>query len=421
MQDYESFPPLEIESAQGCYLTLKNGTTLIDAISSWWCKSLGHRHPVVMAALQKQCDRFEHVILANTTNEAIVDLSEKLCSMAPHLSRVFYGGDGSTAVEIALKMSIHAHLNEGRPQRNRFAALQHGYHGETALCLGVSDCDLYKAPYRSLAQQAFILKDLPHCHGPSDPRWNGAVDFNPWEKQLAPLGDALSAFILEPVLQGAGGMLILQPDFLRKLGQWCQHHGVHLIADEIMTGFGRTGPLLASQHADLKPDFVCLAKGLNGGVLPFSATLTTDEIYNCFYGTYESGRAFMHSNTYTGNALGVATALATWKVLLEGVLENIPQLQSTMMTALKGLASSTGRLKNLRGIGAMVAADLEVADLPEGRWGYAIYREATRQGALLRPLGNTLYWMPPLNTPSSVIGDLAKISHHCISKVLGSR
>lgn len=421
MKDYESFPPIEIASAEGSYLELRNGQKLIDSISSWWCKSLGHRHPSLMEALKSQADAFDHVILANTTNEPIVELSEKLCSISPHLNKVFYGGDGSTAVEIALKMSVHAHRNQGNQQRTRFASLQNGYHGETSLCLGVSDCDLYKAPYADLAQQAFILKNPPLCAGPMDPKWTEPIDFTPWAEQLNPLAETLSAFIFEPILQGAGGMLITQPSFLKELERWCRSRGIHLIADEIMTGFGRTGTLLASQHAGIQPDFVCVAKGLNGGVLPFCAMLTTDEIYDSFYDSYESGKAFMHSNTYTGNALGVATSLATWDVLKGGVLERIQRLQEHMMTHLTTISNNTGRLKNLRGIGAMVAADLITEDHGEGRWGYAIYRDAVERGALLRPLGNTLYWLPPLNTGETTIDELATITQESISQVLGTR
>lgn len=421
MKDYETFPLLEVVSAEGSWITLKSGERVLDAISSWWCKSLGHGHPAIAKAVRAQMEAFEHVILANTSHETIVELSEQLCGLAPHLQKVFYGGDGSTAVEIALKMSVHAHQLSGQSQRCEIMALQNGYHGETALTLGMSDLGLYKAPYVGMAQQAEMLGPLPYRSGLEDPSWNDAE--KEWQAclpQLEAKAASLAAIIFEPVVQGAGGMQIYSPDFLKRLRLWTRERGIHLIADEIMTGFGRTGKPLACQHGDIEVDFICLSKGLTSGWMPLSAVLCPNSIYDLFYDDYESGKAFMHSNTYCGNALAAAAALATLKVYDdEGWMHGAHGLQDKMMNRWKDLAEKTGRLKNLRGIGGVVAAELRLEPEEEQqRMGYRIYQEAIKRGALLRPLGNTLYWFPPLNVKDSELDHLEQVSFEAIAAVL---
>ena len=422
MKDYETFPPLEVESAKGSWIQLKDGHRILDAISSWWCKSLGHGHPDIAQAVQEQMSKFEHVILANTTNDTIVELSERLCSLVPSLDKVFYGGDGSTAVEIALKMSLHAQQIMGHPERCEFLALENGYHGETALTLGMSDLGLYKEPYGDMAKQAHILGPLPYVSGPEDPLWHDASEawgfLLPKLENLAP---KLSGIIVEPIVQGAGGMLIYSPDILTRLRTWSENHGIHLIADEIMTGFGRTGKAFACEHANVVPDFICCSKGLSAGWLPISAVLCSTPTYELFYDDYETGKAFMHSNTYCGNALAAAAALATLKVYeKEETFEQTQVLQAEMMTRLKACAKNTGFLKNIRGLGGMVAAELFLESHQETqRIGYQIYQEALKRGALLRPLGNTLYWFPPLNISLEELDHLAKVTEEAILAIFG--
>ena len=421
MKDYESFPPLEVESAKGSWIQLKNGQKILDAISSWWCKSLGHGHPDIAQAVQEQMGKFEHVILANTTNDTIVELSERLCSLMPTLDKVFFGGDGSTAVEIALKMSIHAQQLSGHPERCEFLALENGYHGETALTLGMSDLGLYKEPYRHMAQQAHMLGPLPYVSGSDDPLWHDASEA--WQTllpKLEGLAPKLSAIIIEPIVQGAGGMNIYSPDLLRRLRTWSETNGIHLIADEIMTGFGRTGKLFACEHANVIPDFICCSKGLTSGWLPISAVLCSTPTYELFYDDYETGKAFMHSNTYCGNALAAAAALATLKVYQkEGTFQRAEALQTEMMTRFQACAERTGFLKNLRGLGGMVAGELVLDTEQESqRVGYQIYQEALKRGALLRPLGNTLYWFPPLNISLEELDHLARVTEEAILAIL---
>jgi adenosylmethionine-8-amino-7-oxononanoate aminotransferase len=417
MKDYEQFKPLVIKSAYGSYLELSNGNKIIDAISSWWCKSLGHNHPQLKQALLNQVEKFEHVIFANTTHENITKLSEKLTTLMPHLGKVFYAGDGSCAVEIAMKMSLHYRVLEGSTRKRKFIALKNGYHGETSGALSVSDLGLYRAPYRAMLFEPILVEPL-YVSGADDPAWhNSECHWHKVEKKLTKYCDQATAIIVEPILQGAGGMNVYSQDFLHRLANFAKKHDTHLIADEIMTGIGRTGKMLACEHASIKPDFVCLSKGLTSGWIPFSAVLTTNAIYNAFYNDYELGKSFLHSHTYSGNALGVSLALATLEVIeQEELLSQAAERQTMMRQEFEKIADKTGQLTNIRGIGSVVAADLIDENLPS-RAGSRLYQEAVRQGALLRPLGNTIYWLPPLNIGLETLSRLAEITLSSLQSV----
>ena len=419
MKDYETFKPLVIDRAYDSYLELSSGKKVIDAISSWWCKSLGHNHPVLKEALLLQLDKFEHAIFANTTSEVIVRLSQQLAQLMPCLDKVFYTGDGSCAVETALKMSLHARVIQGDQNRTQFIALKNGYHGETAAALSVSDVGLYRDPYEAILFSC-VFADVPHVSGSSDPLWgNASGQWARVEQQLAPYVNTTTAIIFEPIVQGAGGMNVYSADFLSRLVAWAKRHNIHVIADEIMTGIGRTGKMLACEHAGIQPDFMCLSKGLTSGWMPLSAVLTSDEIYQLFYDDYEKGKSFLHSHTYSGNALAASVAVATLGVIKnENLSERANHLQVIMRRYFKEIAEETGCLENIRGIGAMVAADVR----PNGqqkRCGYHIYREAVKRGALLRPLGNTIYWLPPLTISEETLNELKIITLQAIRSVVG--
>lgn len=419
MKDYELFKPLVIKQAYGAYLELENGKKLIDAISSWWCKSLGHGHPRLKKALQDQVECFEHVLLANTTHENIVKLAEKLATLTKNLDKVFFAGDGSCAIEIAMKMSLHAHQLQGEPQRQRFVALKNSYHGETLGALSVSDLGIYRDPYTPLLSEVHFINSVPYVHSKLDPLWNDCSAYWPQvEKQLAQYANHTTAILVEPILQASGGMRIYSKDFLHRLRIWSRENNIHLIADEIMTGIGRTGLPLAVDHAGIEPDFLCLGKGLTAGWLPLSAVLTSTTIYNLFYDDYEKEKSFLHSHTYTGNALAVSVALECLNVMEEEkIYSAVQRNESYFHELLMGVASNTGKLINIRHIGAMVAADLVVADA-HSRAGFAVYKKAVELGALLRPLGNTIYWTPPLNISREVLDDLAAITQAAINEVL---
>jgi len=421
MRDYRDFPPLEIVGAQGCLLHLADGTTLIDAISSWWCKALGHRHPRLTAALHAQADAFEHVLLANTTNEPVVRLCERLIQIAGgNLSKVFLSGDGSTGIEVALKLAVQYHAQTGSPQRTRFAHLQNGYHGESIATMSVSDCAEYRAPFSALCFPTTVIRNLPYRQGPEDRQWlDAGAEWPAIERQLEPVANQLAGIIVEPVLQGAGGMRLYSPDLLTRLRAWCSAHHVLLIADEVASGCGRLGAWMGCHLAGITPDIAVLSKGLSGGYMPLAATLTTQRIYDAFDGEWDSGKAFLHSNTYSGNPLAVAVANAVLDVfhdahILEHVASHGPRLRH-------GLAvMQSPYLRNVRGCGMMAAADLVQADgAPwprELRMGLRVYRAAIRHGALLRNLGNTVYLFPPLIADDAVITRLLQITETAIAE-----
>jgi len=423
MRDYERFPPLEVVSASGSRLHLKDGRVLIDAISSWWCKSLGHGHPRLKAALARQMERFEHVILANTTHELIVSLSERLAALAPGLNHVFYAGDGSTAVEIAAKMALHAAKIRGGGGA-RFLALENGYHGETALTLALGDLGLYRDPYREILPPVSFLRGLPYVDSDRHPLWADCSEAWPaLERQLEENLPGLCAVVVEPILQGAGGMRFYSADFLRRLREWTRARGVILIADEILTGFGRTGAMLACDHAGVVPDLLCLSKGLTAGWLPMSAVLVSDGIYDLFYGEYGQGRDFLHSNTYSGNALAAAVALEALDIYRdEDIPGRVRRDHAALASSWARVGEATGRLKNLRCLGAVAAAELCGPGTGAGeRAGFRVYQQAVARGALLRTLGDTVYWLLPLNAGAEVIGELEGITTEAIRAVLGGK
>ena len=415
MKDYEQFNPLVIKKAFGSYIELVNGKKLIDAISSWWCKSLGHGHPRLRKALQQQIENFEHVIFSNTTNQIIVELSQRLASLIKGLNKVFYAGDGSCAIEIAMKMSLHSRIIKGEQKRTKFIALKNSYHGETAGALSVSYVGLYRAPYTAMLFKPYFIIPIPYILNTQDPEWEDCS--SQWriiERSLEPYAETATAILVEPIVQGAGGMKIYSQNFLAHLSRWAKVNHIHLIADEIMTGIGRTGKMLACEHAKIVPDFICLSKGLTSGWLPFSAVLTHNEMYHVFYDDYQTGKAFLHSHTYSGNVLAASIALETLNIIHEeNICEKAALLGKIMLEKMNAVAQKTGQLINVRGIGALVAADL-IPNLTRPRLGYEIYQEAINQGALLRPLGNTLYWLPPLNSDLTLIEELENITTNAI-------
>lgn len=412
MKDFETCPPLVIERAQGSYLYTNQGP-LIDSISSWWCKSLGHGHPSVMSAINKQMKSFEHVIGANTTHPSLVELGELLTEITGN-QHAFFASDGASAVEIAMKLAIHGTQIKGYKDKNQFIALKNGYHGETLGTMSVSDLGIYKAPYETFGVTCHFIENIPYISAKTDPLWSDCTEhWNTVEEQLNKVSDKVCALILEPLIQGAGGMLCYSADFLKKLTDWAKAKDIYLIADEIMTGMGRTGTWLACDHAKVKPDLVCLSKGLTSGSLPLSCVMIDSKIFDLFYADYNSGKSFLHSHTYSGNPLAVSAALATIKTMYsEGILKKAQLLGEVMLENMHQVAEQSGKLQNIRGLGAVVAADLVSTD--EYRIGNEIYQQALKYGALIRPIGNTLYWLPPLNTDPEIIGKLAKITLNSI-------
>lgn len=444
MRDYDTLAPLEIVGATGAALICADGRRVWDPIASWWCKSVGHGHPRVRAAVARQLESFEHVITANTTYDALVRLCERLVAVANglppsawgpaapvgrrpgQLGKVFFADNGSTGVEVALKMALQAQAHRGETRRTHFMAFENGYHGDTVGALSVGDLGLYADPFRPLLRPAAKLRGLPYRTGPDDSRWDDAsAEWPAIERALDAQAHELCAVVYEPVLQAAGGMKLYSPDLLRRLRRWAGERGVFLIADEIASGFGRCGPMLASHLAGegAGADFVVVSKGLTGGVVPFSAVITTDEIYALFEGDEVAGRAFLHANTFAGNALGVAAANAVLDIFAD---EDVPgQAARTgphLREALRRLARSRRFLSGVRGCGMMAAVDLRAPDggplAARARTGYRVFQQAVRRGALFRPLGDTIYFFPPLTTSAAEIDAMAAILEESVDAVL---
>lgn len=409
MKDYEQQLPLRVTHAEGSYLDLEDGRRILDTVSSWWCKSLGYGHPKLRDALVAQAHQLEHCMLGNATHEPIEQLSSALAQMMPPLNKVMYASDGSPAIEIAMKMSLHAHQILGQ-KRTRFAALSGAYHGETCGALSVSDSGKFREPYETMLMTDVVFIDnIPYVHSRQDPLWNDCSSH--WlsiKAQLDLHSATLTAILIEPIVQGANHMKMYSKDLLRRLRSWCDEHGVHLIADEIMTGFGRTGKMLACEHADVIPDFLCLGKALTAGWLPMSAMLTKHSMYDLFYDNYAAGNNFLHSHTFAGNPLAASVALATIKIMREeSLVARAAAWEPALLSTMQDIADQTGLLQNVRGIGMIVAADLINANHVE-RFGFEIYKKALQHDLLLRPLGNTIYWMLPLNVGQDTMHELKK-------------
>ncbi len=404
MKDHEELPPVPIRRGRGVWLEDYDGRRYLDAISSWWVNLFGHAHPHINAAVTRQLETLEHVILAGFTHEPAVTLAERLVALTPEgLTRVFFADNGSSAVEVALKMSFHYWRNRGQPDKTRFITLENSYHGETLGALAVGDVALYKETYRPLLMQPITVPS-PDCYlrAPGE-SWedHSRRRFAAMEETLARHAREVCAVIVEPLVQCAGYMRMYHPVYLELLRQACDRHGVHLIADEIAVGFGRTGTLFACEQAGIRPDFLCLSKGLTGGYLPLAVVLTTNEVYEAFYDDYATLRAFLHSHSYTGNPLGCSAALATLDLFAASdVLGRNRELGRHMERCTAHFAEHP-HVAEVRRQGMILAVELvqdKAARQPypwQERRGRQVCRYAMEQGVLLRPLGDVIYFMPP--------------------------
>ncbi|CAK0767699.1 Adenosylmethionine-8-amino-7-oxononanoate aminotransferase [Gammaproteobacteria bacterium] len=424
MKDHEWLPLVPIQRGQGVWLEDFAGRRYLDAISSWWVNLFGHCNPRINAALKAQLDTLEHVLLAGFSHEPAVTLAERLTALAPAgLDRCFYGDNGSSAIEVAIKMSYHYWRNYGRSEKTRFITLTNSYHGETLGALAVGDVPLYKEIYRPLLMETITVPS-PDCFlraaGENCAQYSERR-FALMEETLARHADTVCAVLVEPLVQCAGGMRMYDPIYLRLLRQACDRYHVHLIADEIAVGFGRTGTLFACEQAEIRPDFLCLSKGLTGGYLPLSAVLTTEEVYQAFYDDYQTLRAFLHSHSYTGNPLGCRAALASLDIFAEDdVITANRRLATVMAEAVAPLADHR-HVAEVRQRGMIVAIEM-VKDrdsrtpyLWEERRGLTVYRHALSRGALLRPLGNVIYFMPPYVITEEEIQFLAEVAREGIT------
>jgi len=411
MKDHETLPLVPVKSGKGVYLYDFEGNSYIDAVSSWWVNLFGHANESINTRVKEQLDTLEHVLLAGFTHEPAVELAHKLVKITPKdLVKVFYVDNGSSAVEAALKMSYHYHLNNGK-RKAVFLSLTNSYHGETIGALSVGDVSLYKETYEPLL---IANRQVPV---PKDQSIEAAeVALKSLENELKERSDEIAALIVEPLIQGAGGMHMYHPEYLKGARALTKKYDVHLIADEIMTGFGRTGKMFACEHAEISPDFMTLSKGLTGGYLPLSVVMTTEEVYRAFYCDYNEHKAFLHSHSYTGNPLACAAALATLAIFDGNDIlgENEKKSQYIMEKLKKFLALEN--VKEIRQQGMVTAIELKGYDATE-RVGIKIYEHALQQGVLLRPLGHVIYFMPPYVISYEEIDKMIEVAYEGIEQV----
>ena len=392
MQRLEATPPLAIDRASGPWLYDTEGRRFLDGISSWWVNLFGHGHPHIRAAVADQLERLDHILLAGCTHAPVVELSERLAALTG-LGHASYGSDGASATEIALKMSAHYWRNVGQPHKNRFVGLAGGYHGETVGALSVTDVEIFRNAYAPLTRVSATVpspdaRNAQPGESAADVALRAAAALEAW---LEVHHQNTAALIVEPLIQCAAGMVMYDAAYLRQARLLCDRFDVHLVVDEIATGFGRTGSLFAHQQAGITPDFICLSKGLTGGTLPLSAVLTTDAVYQAFYGS-DAARAFLHSHSYTGNPLACRAALATLELFEQ--LDALQRNQATAQRISAAFAPLTAhpRARHARHLGMVWAWDIDTT-LPDFAQRYHL--AALRHGLLLRPIGHTLYCMPP--------------------------
>lgn len=419
MKDHEWLPLIPIKRGQGVWLEDFDGNRYLDAISSWWVNLFGHSNPRINKAIQEQSENLEHVLLAGFSHEPAVKLAESLVAILPEgLGRIFYTDNGSSAIEASLKMSYHYWLNQQQQSKTKFITLTNSYHGETLGALSVGNVELYKDTYKPLLFDVISVPS-PDCfyreQGETEQSYSERM-FEPMQQALEQHHNEVCAVIVEPLVQCAGYMRMYDPIYLKRLRQACDEFGVHLIADEIAVGFGRTGTMFACEQADISPDIICLSKGLTGGYLPLAALATTEEIYQAFYGEYQTLKAFLHSHSYTGNALACSAALAGLKIFRDdNIIEKNRRLADEMATATQTLRDHP-HVADVRQHGMILAIEMiqdkqsKTAYPWQERRGLRVYQYGLKNEMLLRPLGNVVYFMPPYIITADEIKQMAEVA-----------
>jgi len=415
MKDCEKMPPIPIREAKGMKLYDYDGNFYYDTISSWWCNVHGHNHPHINEAIIKQVNKLEHVLFAGFTHEPAVSLAEKLVKILPEsIDKIFYSDNGSTSVEVALKMSFQYWQNIGKTNKKTFLAMDKAYHGDTIGAMSVSGVDLYNKKFRPFFYDTYKAP-TPDCYRcPMGKNSEGcSIDCLQYvEDILKKNSDIIAGIILEPILMGAGGMIIYPKEYLKGVSELSKKYNVHLILDEVATGFGRTGKMFASEHAGISPDFMCLSKGITSGYLPLGVTATTDEIYRSFYDEYEKLKTFYHGHTFTANPISCAAAIASLEVFeKEKTLSKVKDINEKIKSFLYAIKEKYF-ICNTRSVGAVGAFDLiKNKDKKEEfsfeqRMGLKVYSEGLKNNLLLRPLGNVIYFFLPLSVSSEELEDI---------------
>lgn len=429
MKDYEEFPPIIIERGDGSYLYDIEGKSYLDAVSSWWVNLFGHSNKRINSAISRQCESLEHVIFANFSHKPAIELAERIVDITPvGLNKVFFADNGSSAVEVALKLSFQYHQQVGNGAKNKFVAISDAYHGETLGALAVGDIDLYNKIYNKLIMHTYKAQgpDCFRCPYGENRDSCQVQCFEKMEELVEKHHNELCGIIIEPLIQGAAGMKMYPPIYLKKLRAICDQYKIHFIADEIAVGFGRTGKMFACEYAGVSPDMMCLSKGLTAGYLPLALTLVTDEIYQAFYCGYTELKAFMHSHSYTGNPIGCAVANETLNIFRdENVIEKNKQKSQYIKELVFERAYKHPYIGEFRQQGMVGALELvEDKATKEGfdwkkRVGYNIYKVALKKGVLLRPLGNVVYFMPPYVVTEKDMELMVDVAFESINEYLG--
>ncbi|WP_331496723.1 adenosylmethionine--8-amino-7-oxononanoate transaminase [Romboutsia sedimentorum] len=405
MKDYEKFPPIVIEKGKGVFLEDIEGKKYLDAVSSWWVNLFGHSNQRISDALYNQANSLEHVIFANFTHKPAIELCERIVSLTPdRLQKVFFGDNGSSAIEIALKLSFQYHQQIGKTKKTRFVNISDAYHGETIGALSMGDVDLYSKVYKPILLDSEKVDgpDCFRCKYNKERNTCNAECFITMEEKIKQIHQEVSAIIIEPLVQCAAGMKIYSPKYLVKLRELCDKYDINMIADEIAVGFGRTGKMFACEHAGISPDIMCLSKGLTAGYMPLSLVLMSNKIYDAFYDEYDTMKAFLHSHSYSGNPLGCSIAVETLNIFEDEDVINKNKIKSEYLrNKVESVLKEIPNVGEYRQIGMIGAIELvkdkntkEPIDY-EKRVGYNIYQKALKKGVLLRALGNIVYFMPP--------------------------
>ena len=397
MQHHETLPLIALKSGKDIWLYDQDGNRYLDAISSWWTNLFGHGNPFISKAVKDQLDTLEHAMLAGCTHEPVVELSEKLSALTGHaLGHCFYASDGASAVEIALKMSFHYWKNCGVPEKQEFVCLENSYHGETIGALSVTDVTLFKDSYAPLIRNSHTVESPD---GRKAKEGQSANDIamqaaNRLEALLQEKADRIAAIIVEPLVQCAAGFVMYSPEYLKRIRELCDRYKVHLIADEIAVGFGRTGSFFACEQAGIWPDMLCLSKGITAGYLPLSLVMTTDMIYSAFYDT-DIARGFLHSHSYTGNPLACRAALASLELFrLHDVINQNRIISGKINLALESLKQHSC-VRHFRNRGMIWAFDAVMTPEKQATFPRRFFETALKHELLMRPIGNTVYLMPP--------------------------
>lgn len=423
MQHHEQFPLVALASGKGAWLFDQDGRRYLDAISSWWTNLFGHANPRINGALKDQIEKLEHAMLAGFTHEPVVELSERLAALTGgKLGHCFYASDGASAVEIALKMSFHSWRNQGLPEKQEFVCLENSYHGETLGALSVTDVTLFRDAYAPLLRNVHIVPSADARKAqPGESAEDVAISAaNALEKLFEERAEKIAALIVEPLIQCAAGFAMYDPLYLKKAKELCDRFQVHLIADEIAVGCGRTGTFFACEQAGIWPDFITLSKGISGGYLPLSLVMTTPAIYRLFY-SEEFTRGFLHSHSYTGNPLACRTALATLDIFRDdAVLEKNQGRAQTLTEKLAPLAHHE-RTRHFRHRGMIWAFDVTLPQPQQlAAFPRKIFTAALDREILLRPIGNTIYLMPPYILDEEEMALLAAQTLSTLEKVLAA-